>query len=124
MHLLTKDDFWWRTESQEAFLKLKTALVTPPVLRLPDFEQPFVVECDASGTGLGAILSQNDQPIAFFSEALKGSAKALSTYDKEMLAVVKAVRKWRPYLLGKPFVIKTDHQSLKYLLEQRISTPS
>jgi len=105
-------------------LKLKTALVTPPVLRLPDFEQPFVVECDASGTGLGAILSQNDQPIAFFSEALKGSAKALSTYDKEMLAVVKAVRKWRPYLLGKPFVIKTDHQSLKYLLEQRISTPS
>jgi hypothetical protein len=122
--LLTKDGFRWTTESQEAFLKLKTALITPPVLRLPDFEQPFVVECDASGTGLGVILSQNDQPIAFFSEALKGSARALSTYDKEMLAVVKAVRKWRPYLLGKPFVIKTDHQSLKYLLEQRISTPS
>jgi len=122
--LLTKDGFRWTTESQEAFLKLKTALITPPVLRLPDFEQPFVVECDASGTGLGAILSQNDQPIAFFSEALKGSARALSTYDKEMLAVVKAVRKWRPYLLGKSFVIKTDHQSLKYLLEQRISTPS
>ncbi|XP_011000836.1 PREDICTED: uncharacterized protein LOC105108282 [Populus euphratica] len=122
--LLTKDGFWWTTESQEAFVKLKTTLVTPLVLRLPDFQKPFVVECDASGTGLGAILSQNDQPIAFFSEALKGSARALSTYDKEMLAVVKAVRKWRPYLLGKPFVIKTDHQSLKYLLEQRILTPS
>jgi hypothetical protein len=68
--LLTKDGFRWTIESQEAFLKLKTVLITPPILRLPDFEQPFVVECDASGTGLGAILSQNDQPIAFFSEAL------------------------------------------------------
>jgi hypothetical protein len=113
--LLTKDGFWWTTKAQEAFVKLKTALVTPPVLRLLDFEQPFIVECDASRTGLGAILSQNDQPIAFFSEALKGSTRALSTYDKEMLAVVKAERKWRPYLLGKPFVIKTDHQSLKIL---------
>jgi hypothetical protein len=122
--LLTKDGFWWTTESQEAFVKLKTALITPPILHLLNFEQPFIVECDASGTSLGAILSQNDQPIVFFSEALKGSARALSTYDKEMLAVVKVVRKWRPYLLGKPFVIKTDHQSLKYLLEQRILTPS
>jgi len=55
--LLTKDGFWWTTESQEAFVKLKTTLVTPPVLHLLDFEQPFVVEYDASGTGLGAILS-------------------------------------------------------------------
>jgi hypothetical protein len=122
--LLTMDGFRWTTEAQEAFVKLKTTLVTPLVLRLLDFEQPFVVECDASGTGLRATLSQNDQPITFFSEALKGSVRALSTYDKEMLAVVKAVRKWQSYLLGKPFVIKTDHQSLKYLLEQRISTPS
>jgi hypothetical protein len=48
----------------------------------------------------------------------------MSTYDKEMLAVVKAMRKWRPYLLGRPFVIKTDHRSLKYLLEQRLTMPS
>ena len=76
------------------------------------------------GDELGAILSQNNQPIAYYSEALKGKGKLLSTYDKEMLAVVKAVRKWRPYLLGRPFVIKTDHRSLKYLLEQRLTTPS
>jgi hypothetical protein len=69
-------------------------------------------------------LSQDNQPIAYYSEALKGKSKLLSTYDKEMLAVVKAVRKWRPYLLGRPFVIKTDHRSLKYLLEQRLTTPS
>jgi hypothetical protein len=69
-------------------------------------------------------LSQNNQPIAYYNEALKGKSKLLSTYDKEMLAVVKAVRKWRPYLLGRSFVIKTDHRSLKYLLEQRLTTPS
>jgi hypothetical protein len=98
--LLTKDGFCWTEECELAFDKLKEALVFPPVLRLPNFSQPFVVECDACGDGLGAILSQDNQPIAYYSEALKGKSKLLSTYDKEMLAVVKAVRKWRPYLLG------------------------
>jgi hypothetical protein len=103
---------------------LKEALTSPPVLRLPDFTQQFVIECDASGIGLGAILLQQNQPIAYFSEALKGSALLLSTYEKEMLAIVKAIKKWRPYLLGKPFIVRTDHKSLKYLLEQQITTPA
>jgi hypothetical protein len=91
---------------------------------LPDFSQRFFIECDACGTGIGAILIQQGQPIAFFSEALKGSSLALSTYEKEMLAIVKAIRKWRPYLLGRPFTVRTDHKSLKFLLEQRITTPA
>ncbi|KAI9194169.1 hypothetical protein LWI28_003688 [Acer negundo] len=103
---------------------MKTALTSPPVLQLPDFSIPFIVECDASGVGLGAILTQHSRPIAFYREALKGSALALSAYEKEMLAIVKAIRKWRPYLLGRPFVIQTDQQSLKFLLEQRITTPA
>ena len=107
-----------------AFNKLKQALISPPVLRLPNFSQQFVVECDVCGDGLGAILSQNNQQIAYYSEALKGKSTLPSTYDNEMLAVVKAVRKWRSYLLGRSFVIKTDHRSLKYLLEQRLTTPS
>ena len=67
---------------------------------------------------------QNQRPIAFHSQALKGKALALFTYEKELLALVVAVKKWRPYLLGRSFVIKTDHQSLKYLLEQKIGTPA
>ena len=60
--------------------------------------------------------------MAYFSEALKGSALALSTYEKEMLVIVKAVKKLYPYLLGRSFTIRTDQKSLKYLLEQRINT--
>ena len=65
---------------------------------------------------------QDQKPIAFHSQVLKGRSLALSTYEKEFLAVVVAVQKWRHYLVGKPFVIKTDQQSLKYLLDQRVGT--
>lgn len=73
-------------------MQLKKALTTAPVLQLPS--QKFIIECDACGTGIGEILSQQGQPIACFSEALKGTMLALSTYDKEMLAIVKAIKKW------------------------------
>ena len=62
--LLTKDGFCWYKDSLLAFNKLKQALISPPVLQLPNFSQQFIVECDACGDGLGAILSQNNQPIA------------------------------------------------------------
>ncbi|XP_011027642.1 PREDICTED: transposon Ty3-G Gag-Pol polyprotein [Populus euphratica] len=123
-HCLGKEGFRWGINESTAFNKLKQALTSPPVLRLPDFSQRFFIECDACGIGIGAILIQQGQPIAFFSEALKGSSLALSTYEKEMLAIVKAIRKWRPYLLGRPFTVRTDHKSLKFLLEQRITTPA
>ncbi|XP_042958052.1 uncharacterized protein LOC122293563 [Carya illinoinensis] len=105
-----------------AFKKLKEAVTSPPVLRLPDFSKSFTIECDASGIGLGAVLMQEGQPIAFYSKALKGKALLLSTYEKELLALVSAVAKWRPYLLGGVFQVKTDQQALKYLLEQRVGT--
>jgi hypothetical protein len=114
--LLSKKGFKWNDMADRAFNDLKQALTSPPVLALPDFTQPFTIECDACGVGLGAILSQNNHPIAYFSEALKGSALTLSTYEKEMLAIVKSIKKWRSYLLGKPFIVRTDHQSLKILV--------
>jgi hypothetical protein len=60
---------------------------------------------------------QNQRPIAFFSQVLKGRFLLMSTYENELVALVAAVKKWRPYVLGHPLTIKTDHQSLKYLLE-------
>lgn len=122
--LLTKNGFQWTEDAAAAFTALKQALITAPVLGLPDFSQPFVIECDTSGFGIRAVLTQFNRPIAYFSEAIKGSALKLSTYEKEMIAVVKSVRKWRPYLLGKSFTVRTDQRSLKYLLEQRITTPA
>jgi hypothetical protein len=117
--LLKKNAFLWSSTATTAFLNLKNAVTSPPVLRLPDFTKPFVIECDASGSGLGAVLMQDAHPIAFLSKALKGRALLLSTYDKELLSLVTAVQKWRPYLLGHPFIVRTDHKSLKFLLEQR-----
>jgi hypothetical protein len=78
---------------------------------------PFTIECDASGLGMGVVLMQERQPIAFMSQALKGKALFFSTYEKELLSLVSAVQKWIPYLLGRSFIIKTDQQSLKFLLE-------
>ena len=103
---------------------LKDAISCPPMLALPDFTKPFTMECDASSLGLGVVLMQDHRPIAYHSQALRGNKVSLSTYEKEFLVLVVAVKKWRPYLLGRPFVIKTNHQSLKYLLKQRMGTPA
>ncbi|TQD76709.1 hypothetical protein C1H46_037743 [Malus baccata] len=100
------------------------AMSTTPVLAFPDFTKPFTIEFDASNHGIGAVLSHDHYPIEFLSKPLAPKHQALSVYDKEMLAVVFAVQKWRPYLIGHPFKILTDHHTLKYFLDQRITTPA
>ncbi|VFQ91763.1 unnamed protein product [Cuscuta campestris] len=110
-------------EASAAFEALKTALTTAPVLRLPDFGVIFVVETDASGTGIGAVLLQHEQPVAYFSKKLGTRRLAASTYHKELYAIVEAVQKWRQYLLGREFLIRTDQRSLRELLNQVIQTP-
>lgn len=122
--LLKKGNFVWNEAATQAFEDLKKLMTSAPVLALPDFSKEFIVEADASGDGIGAVLTQESIHIAFFSKGLSGKNKALSVYERELLALVSAVQKWRPYLLGRHFIIKTDHHSLKYLLEQRITTPS
>lgn len=103
-------------------MQLKTAMTTTPVLDLPNYSQPFVIETDASGLGVGAVLMQNSRPLAFMSKGLSAKHQTLSTYEKELLAIVMAIQKWQSYLQGHHFLIRTDHQSLKFLLEQRMST--
>ena len=104
---------------QQTFEKIKKIMSSCPVLALPDFSQPFIVECDASREGLGVVLMQNHHPIAFESQKLKDYERHYSIYDKEMLAILHALTKFRQYLVGNKFEIKTDHNSLKYFLEQK-----
>jgi hypothetical protein len=103
------------------FRALQCALTTAPILQLPDFERDFVVECDASRTGLGAVLHQGGGPVAFFSRQLAPQHTKFTAYERELISLVQAVRHWRPYLWGWAFVIRIDHFSLKFLLDQRPS---
>lgn len=120
--LTKKDAFSWHDEAQESFETVKKMLCDAPVLALPRFDKQFVVETDACGTGIGAVLMQEGRPLAYISRHLKGRQLALSIYEKELLAVIFAVQKWRHYLLTQHFIIRTDQRSLKYLLEQRLNT--
>ena len=107
----------------EAFQNLKKALCETSTLALPDFTLPFVLETDACDTGIGAVLSQEGRPLAFMSKALGVKHLGLSIYEKEYLAILMAVDKWRHYLEQDQFIIQTDHESLTYLLDQKIHTP-
>ncbi|MCI07009.1 Ty-3/Gypsy retrotransposon polyprotein, partial [Trifolium medium] len=120
--LTKKDNFKWNEQAQLAFEVLKAKLTSAPVLALPDFSKSFVIECDASGTGLGAILMQDKRPVAYFSKALGVRNLTKSAYEKELMAVVLAIQHWRPYLLGRKFVVSTDQKSLKQLMQQKIVT--
>jgi len=96
--LLKREAFLWSSAATEAFDALKQALTTAPVLQLPDFDKPFIIDCDASGTGFGAVLHQGDGPIAFFSRSVAPQHAKLAAYERELIGLVQAVRHWRPYL--------------------------
>ncbi|GJS86697.1 ty3-gypsy retrotransposon protein [Tanacetum coccineum] len=122
-NLLRKDSFHWSVDAESAFDALKHALITAPVLRLPDFTKPFIVETDASGYGIGAILSQDGHPISFFSKKFSSKMQKASTYVRELYAITEAIAKFRHYLFGHYFIIRTDHRSLRHLTNQTLQTP-
>lgn len=114
--LLCHEAFVWTDLSQKAFDMLKQ-LSSTPVLALPNFAQDFTLETDASGIGIGAVLSQGGHPIAYYSQKLSPRTQKTPTYHCEMFAITQSVAKWRQYLLGRRFTIITDQQSLKNLTE-------
>ncbi|KAF8388466.1 hypothetical protein HHK36_027138 [Tetracentron sinense] len=106
--LLKKGAFTWDTEAELAFQALKIAMTTAPILAVPDFTKSFCMKCDACGFGIGGVLMQVGRSVAFTSKVLAARHLGLSTYEEEMLAILHAVSKWRPYLLGRYFQIVTD----------------
>lgn len=121
--LTKKDGFSWSPTAAKAFNRLKHIMTSPPVLVLPNFSLPFEIECDAAGRGIGAVLMQNKQPVAYFSKALSAGNLSKSVYEKELMALVLCIQHWRHYLLGKAFTVHTDHKSLKHFLQQRVTSP-
>ncbi len=111
--------FNWTPECDDAFRKVKESLVTAPILSCPDFSREFVLQCDASAFGVGAVLSQKfedgEKPICFISRSLSRAERNYSTTERECLAVIWAVEKLRHYLEGARFTVITDHYSLLWL---------
>jgi hypothetical protein len=115
--LLKKEAFSWSSAAAAAFEALKVALTTTLVLQLPDFTVLFTVDCDASGSGFSVVLHQGKGPLTFFSHAISPHHAKLAAYERELIELVKVVRHWKPYLWTRPFIVRTDHYSLKYLLD-------
>ena len=123
--------FVWSTEVDDAFTALKTLFSTAPVLAMPDVSRQFVLEVDASETGIGAILSQrspeDDQihPCAFFSRKLMPAERNYDVGNRELLAIHDALKEWRHWLEGacQPFVVLSDHKNLIYIQSAKRLSP-
>lgn len=116
----------WTPEADEAFKQIKECLTNAPVLASPDFTKPFIINCDASDTGVGAVLCQNidgaEHPVAYASKNLNKCQRKYSTTEKELLAVLFGVEKFRSYVEGTHFSVVSDHSSLQWL--HKLSNPS
>ncbi|GJZ58267.1 putative nucleotidyltransferase, ribonuclease H [Tanacetum coccineum] len=111
--------FEWGDKQEAAFQTLKNKLCSAPILALPQGAENFIVYCDASHKGLGAVLMQNEKVIAYASQQLKIHEKNYTTHDLELGAVVFALKIWRHYLYGTKCTVFTDHKSLQHILDQK-----
>ena len=118
--LIKKKQQWiWEEEQQSAFEEIKRCLSLTPVLTCPKFEVPFVSQTDASNTGLGTVLTQSvdnvEHVISYAIRTLTDAEVKYTTTEKECLAIVWAIQKFRPHLDGYKFTVITDHSSLRWL---------
>ncbi|GJY12824.1 putative reverse transcriptase domain-containing protein, partial [Tanacetum coccineum] len=111
--------FDWGEKEENAFQLIKSKLCSAPILALPDRSKDFVLYCDASHKGLGAVLMQREKVIAYASRQLKVHEKNYTTHDLELGSVVFALKIWRHYLYGTRCTVFTDHKSLQHILDQK-----
>jgi hypothetical protein len=104
-----RENFALGKAQQQAFDDLKHHLCSSPVLSLPDLQQPFEIEIDASDYVVGTVLTHHGLPVAYHSETLSDSIQKYPTYDKEMYSIVQSFRQWKHYILGKETIIDTDY---------------
>ena len=118
--IVALDEFHWRDQCASAFETLKQALTSPSILGYPADDGTFVLDTDASGHGLGAVLSQiqdaSERVILYFRRVLTHPVQQYYVTRRELLAVVESVKYYHHYLLGRHFVVRTDHGSLKWLM--------
>ena len=119
--LTGKKEFVWGPEQQKAFEELRSCLVKPPILCFPNHTDTFVLDCDASYYAMGCTLSQvvegQERVIAYASSTIPPECRNYCTTRKELLAVVKFTNQFKHYLIGKKFIVRTDHSSLTWLLK-------
>lgn len=108
----------WKPEHEEAFEHIKQMIAKDVVLQYPDMNAPFTVISDASLHGTGAVLLQNDRPVAFTSRKFSNAEKNYTTGEQELLGVINALKEWRCYLEGPQITLVTDHHPLIYLQTQ------
>ena len=128
--LMRKDSPWtWSEQQQQAFDALKQTFTSAPILVMADMSKPFILEADASDYATGAVLSQRQSdgevhPVAFYSKTLNSAERNYDIYDKELLAIIRALDEWRHYLEGgeHPIDIISDHKNLLYFATARTLT--
>jgi hypothetical protein len=109
------NSFKWTKEAKKSFNTLKEKITKQSIMVLPDFGKTFQVRCDTSGVAIGQVLSQENRPIAYFSEKLNEDKNKYSTYDKEFYFIIQSLKKWRHYLVPKEFVLYSDNQDLQFI---------
>ena len=112
-----RQPFRWTVEAERNAQLLKKKVTEKLVLVLPNFNKPFQVKCDDSGEAIGVVLSQDDIPVAYFSDKLNDTKRKYSSYDKEFYAIVQALKKWRHYLMATEFVLYFDNHALQFIMQ-------
>ena len=113
-----KKEFKWTHGADNSSKTSKKKVVDFPMLTFLDFNKVFQVECDASGSAIGVVFSQEGKHVSFFTKNLNDAKRKYCVYDQYFYAIVQALKKWRHYLIPKEFVLYTDHKALQYLGSQ------